>query len=175
MTYLLFGIFIGATLALSILFFYFFINDLKKYTKPLLKISNEPLNKFKFIQRVGNLVTFKYEDLNVYLYLNKKEIYMTNNNDVSLLVSDTNREIIEYLHDRLINSFGQYIYSDITTLNEVVYSNNLIRNYDEENVLLNDLPKEEPDIDDILDKINKVGINNLNQKDLNILNKNKNK
>ena len=137
-----------------------------------------PLNNYTFVSRTNHFIKIVMGNYVLYLDLNKKELNIFSENENSsqellIFTSDLNRSKIQYLFERLREGFHYDIYVNVTIINDSIISKNILNNNiseeDQENLNLN-LTEYSPSLDEILDKINKHGIENLTQSDLDILN-----
>lgn len=99
-----------------------------KYLNPYLEILKHAKdNKLKFKQRLGDVVYFTgYKSMDIIYNLRRGEISAFKNDNCVLVsvesIKDVNNEIIEVIEKK----FYKEIYKDITLLNGVAYSNNII-------------------------------------------------
>lgn len=136
-----------------------------------------PLSDYTFVSRTNHFIKIVLGDQILYLDLTKKELNIFNENgdsqELLIYTSDLNRSKMKYLFERLREGFHYDIYINVTVINDSVISNNILNNniteIEKENLDLN-LTEQQPSLDEVLDKINKHGIENLTQSDLDILN-----
>lgn len=139
--------------------------------KPIYKFLEIPMKEVSFISRKGHLVTLLYRGYTFYLSLEKKELYISENDEVIIVTDVYNGKECEYLFDRLYNAFNTEINVDIMNYGGITISNNLIK---KNKLNVPDTESENnvhvPDLDEILDKISSHGIDSLTQREIDILN-----
>tara|TARA_R110000772_G_scaffold20466_2_gene56730 strand:- start:49264 stop:49815 length:552 start_codon:yes stop_codon:yes gene_type:complete len=156
----------------------------KALIKPLDKYINSNISNFTFIERKNIMVKLNFDkEYYLILMLDTNSVNVFKNDELVLYNVKENKTKMKYLFDKLVNGFNDNIYRNITEVNGNVFSNNLlIKENKEKNININGkeyLNKSKwdidnihtPTIDDILDKINKTGVESLTKIELKILGK----
>lgn len=185
-------------MALGIFIHAFFQSVHRSYLIDLdkIKIENqfkailENSKSLDFSKRIADLVFFSYLEYSLVFNIKKNEFFLFLNDECvlnSITISDT--KTIYQLREIIWANFSSQI-NDTVTFNNVIYSKNLVNQEQPTNPMTFDFNKakemfkklhedilgskpkndvKELDIDEILDKINKFGMESLTQEELNFL------
>jgi hypothetical protein len=163
------GILVGIIIHTIVSSFIKYLATYSIYVKPLDQFKNLPLSEWKFIQRINQYFVFSVGKFVVYGKLNKKELTFFEDNTAKIITLKENKKIIEHIYDRLVKGFNKEIFEDIKDLGGgAVISNNIIPTDDEGKKVI-ETYEHTPTIDEILDKINDIGIENLTKQEKDIL------
>ena len=181
MIYLIVGIISFAFGISSVLFFQSLeVNKLKKGVVDMFSKILKDKGKLKFIKRINKHVYFKYKNWDV--------IYVIDNSDINIFEKEEciatstqilNNSVILELQSFIKKRWSKH-YNNTVTVDNNIFSMNFIeeqrRKYESQwsDPLLSQLEKDEDEnigIDDLLDKINKIGFNNLTEKEIELLKK----
>lgn len=169
--FFVYGIILGAVLTFVIQKARNSFIEYNKFVRPLLKFIKSPLSNYSFIQRTNYFVQLSYQKYVIYLDLNKQEINIFDDQE-NLIVFRTksNGKLIEHLYERFVNGFDKEINKDVVNINGVIVSPHLIpKDIAEEESINIETYEYIPTVDEILDKINRLGIENLTKQELEIL------
>lgn len=100
----------------------------KRYTLPFLDILEHAKDgRLKFSKRFGDIIYFSgYDDLDIVYNIRTHNISVFKELDCLLTAVDSMSKINDEIIDTLVSKFYINIYKDVTILNGVVYSNNLV-------------------------------------------------
>jgi hypothetical protein len=185
-------LFLGILLGAFLYFLYTRISDFldiqKNYRKPLEALDSRDLSIFKFLYRQGNYAVLSYDEKNtIYLDLNNQTVTVYKNDVFYFGTHHTLTTEFTIFYNKLVHRFQKEIYIDIVKINNIEYSKNsfseemldYLKSVNYEINFFNEVPqsfKEETknflNIDSILDKINRSGIESLTEKEKEFLKKN---
>lgn len=156
----------GLVLGFILGFYYVLIIQEKAIQKVQRKIENvfadilKNQKKLKFEKRINKYVYLFYNNWEVIYQLDSKVISIFEDDNciyTSTQISDS--KVVNEITDYIENKFNKTI-NDIVIINNVIYSSNIIKNQWDSN--MNELEEMESyTVDDLLDKINEVGYENL--------------
>lgn len=159
-----------------------------KYKEILSKIINK---KVRFSSRINDVAYFKmklsdYGKVDIFYFLSKKDIAVFQGEKCLLTSNDVDKTIIEDITKNIDQIYTGKINDVVNIMGFIMYKKDFEKTF---NISIDDLEKSMQlqqdqsdiddvmkknetkfDIDEILDKINKVGINNLTKDELNFLN-----
>lgn len=159
-----------------------------KYKEVLSKIINK---KVRFVSRINDVAYFKmnlndYGKVDIFYFLSKKDIAIFQGEKCLLTSNNVNKTIIEDITKNIDLVYTNKINDVVNIMGFIMYKKDFEKTF---NVSIDDLEKSMQiqqdqsdingvvkenqnkfDIDEILDKINKVGIDNLTKEELNFLN-----
>jgi hypothetical protein len=175
---LVIGLVLGVNLALRYVSFKVSKNeaDLKsKHESVYQKVLNNILNgSAKFVSRINNAVQIgtnipDHGDVSVIYFLDRKEVAIFKEQDCLYTTSMVNAETVDSISRAVWSKYANKINDTISILGHVYDKQSFVKMYgnvfDPTTLDLNQFsnePTDQPlDLDDILDKINKVGYDNL--------------
>ena len=132
------------------------------------------LNEVSFSKRIAKLVYLRYKDWDIIFTLDKQTLNIFKGDDCVASSNQVgNSQVVLDIIKKIKSKWSSDI-NDIVIINDVEYSTKYINEYREKNYptdpILSKIESETHfDIDDILDKINKVGYNNLTESELEFL------
>lgn len=159
-----------------------------KYKEVLSKIINK---KVRFVSRINDVAYFKmnlndYGKVDIFYFLSKKDIAIFQGEKCLLTSNNVNKTIIEDITKNIDLVYTNKINDVVNIMGFIMYKKDFEKTF---NISIDDLEKSMQiqqdksdidgvvkenqnkfDIDEILDKINKVGIDNLTKEELNFLN-----
>jgi hypothetical protein len=140
------------------------VNYNKKVENTFEEILNDSAH-LSFLKRINSQVYLKYRDWEVLYHLERKVINIFKGEDCLATSSQISKSKVIKKFIKLIENKWSYDIQNIVTIDNIKYSANLVKGYSTETII------EDPmDLDDILDKINKVGLNNLTKEEKEFLN-----
>lgn len=172
------GVFVASISILSIYSIIYFIRNWtinRKYNKIYTEIFELIGSKsFKFISRIGDTVSFKLftktlGNVELFYFLNKKEVCIFKNNNCLYTIVYADKKIIANICDKIDNDFESEINDCLVILGIAYDKKSLVKLGVDISGVNSDIVQNEKSskitytIDDILDRINKVGIDNLNE------------
>lgn len=151
----------------------------KGLVKPIDKYIDAKISDYTFVERRASLVKIEYStDCYILITINTVSISIFIDDELSIYTIDDNKKKMQYLLDRLLNGFYDEIYTNVVEVGGNVFSENLVTFIDDNDDDIADETDIEykvssyiPTVDDILDKINRSGIDSLTKRELNILGK----
>lgn len=159
----------------------------KKFHNPYTEILQHVKdNKLKFKQRLGDVVYFVgYKNMDIIYNLRRNEISGFLNDDCVLASIEKVSHIVKDIISEIESKFYREIYKDVTIMNGIVYSNNIVQpnnHYQESKnhkvgneetepmveFLVEEDVEEDEDfkIDDILHKIKHFGVDSLTKEEI---------
>lgn len=159
-----------------------------KYKEILSKIENK---KIRFVTRINDVAYFKmnlsdFGKIDIFYFLSKKDISIFRGEKCLLTSINVDKQIIEDITKKIDSIYTDKMNDVINFMGLIIHRNDFEKTF---NISLDDIKKEmnineeqsdingviknnenKFDIDDILDKINKVGLENLTKDELNFLN-----
>lgn len=159
-----------------------------KYKEILSKIENK---KIRFVTRINDVAYFKmnlsdFGKIDIFYFLSKKDISIFRGEKCLLTSINVDKQIIEDITKKIDSIYTDKMNDVINFMGLIIHRNDFEKTF---NISLDDIKKEMDrneeqsdingviknnenkfDIDDILDKINKVGLENLTKDELNFLN-----
>lgn len=139
----------------------------KTILTPIYKFLEMPISEVTFDSRKGHLVTLIYNQYIIYLSIQNKEVYISENGDIKYVIDKLNKRECMYLYDRLYTAFDTEININVVDYNGVTVSTNIFKDKDNEVEVKS--YEYTPNLDDILDKISEHGIDSLTKFELDIL------
>ena len=144
----------------------------KKEQKIIKKFLNVPWWEIKFKLRYGDRVelTHQAKDFNFTFILDLKEELINvkiPDHTITGYNWERNKTLLRLLYNRILKDRKKEIFQDVFNYNEVLVSNNFFSKDSKEKV--HGIKK--PNLDDLLDKISKTGVDSLSKEELEILKK----
>lgn len=168
--YFIIGLVIGGLLVIGGSLILTAINERKNYLDPLKKFIDSSMKDWYFIQRVNNHFSVGYQDYVIHGDLSKKQVSIFENGNATIIEIEMNKKEMKYLYDRIEKSFNKQIYQDVTTIDNMILSNNMLQEAKKSGRDdISDTYDIVPTLDDVLDKMNEIGFDNLTKEDIEIL------
>lgn len=154
----------------------------KQIINPIKELLNLDINNFIFKKRINSDVIVYHKELEILINIQKNILYLIKDD---ALICSHNTDNVHYkeMIKKILIHFHKEINIDVTWIDNQCFSNNLIYQYKNINKELNRIPSwgnikdfDENivfDIDIILDKITKNGLNSLTTIEIEFLNKQK--
>jgi len=142
----------------------------KKEQKIIKKFLNVPWWEIEFKLRYGDRVELMHQSKDFTFILDlKKELVNVklSGHTITGYNWERNKTLLRLLYNRILKDRKKEIFQDVFNYNEVLVSKNFFNEDSKEKVY--DIKK--PDLDDLLDKISKSGIDSLSKEELEILKK----
>ena len=166
----IFGTIFGITITICGSLIYSLEQEHIMFVKPLNTFIDKPLSEWSFIQRVGDIVQISVSEYTVNCNLDDKSVSIFEGTKATIIETKLNSKKLKHIYDRVERGFSKEIFTDVVDINGVFLSNNIIPQDPEGNTIV-ETYEHTPTMDDILDKISKVGLDNLTQREKEILKK----